>query len=85
MVAKMAIAKGHKNKTKKYIFHIINKGKEYAGLLPWGILKAGIFSINNFILTIRRYILSSTFVHKYRSLPILHMINMGKEYAGLPP
>jgi hypothetical protein len=33
-------------------FHFINMGKEYAGLLPWGTLKVGLFSINNFVLTI---------------------------------
>jgi hypothetical protein len=34
------------------LFHLTNMGKEYAGLLPWETLKVGIFSINNFILTI---------------------------------
>jgi hypothetical protein len=34
------------------LFHLINMGKEYAGLLAWGTLKVGVFSINNFILTI---------------------------------
>jgi hypothetical protein len=32
--------------------HLINIGKEYAGLLLWGPLKVGVCSINNFILTI---------------------------------
>jgi hypothetical protein len=40
------------------LFHLINMGKEYAGLLPWATIKVGIFSINNFILTIWSYILS---------------------------
>jgi hypothetical protein len=34
------------------LFHSINMEKEYAGLLPWGTLKLGVFRINNFILTI---------------------------------
>jgi hypothetical protein len=33
-------------------FHLINMGNEYAGLLLWGKLKVGFFSINIFILTI---------------------------------
>jgi hypothetical protein len=27
------------------LFHLIDIGKEYTGLLPWGTLKAGVFSI----------------------------------------
>jgi hypothetical protein len=33
------------------LFHLINMGKEYAGLPLWGTLKVVVFSIN-FILTI---------------------------------
>jgi hypothetical protein len=33
-------------------FYLINMGKEYAGLLPWGTLKVGVLSINYFIFTI---------------------------------
>jgi hypothetical protein len=48
---KKLYTKIHKQGSLPFI-HLINMGKEYAGLLPWGILKVGVFSINNFILTI---------------------------------